>query len=132
MAKTNHAWRNGSYVSCLTGKAVSVITRNGRICDANYAEKGKERRPHFRECDKFIIYDPETGKKECAIVFANGKIFVGADVWRMSNTSDICEYPFRQISEWELETKYERQYPVCAFLSEDSRRGKNRCERRYA
>ena len=79
------------------------------VYDAN--DKPATTKRHFRKAEKFVVVDPDTGEKTCAIIFTNGKIFVGADVWRMSNPYDICEYPYKQISDQELAT-YKKEYPV--------------------
>lgn len=114
MAKPSRAWRDGTYISCLTRKPVIIVKENGQIRDANYHEtstRHKTRSRPFRKSEKFVISDSD-GKKTCAIIFENGKIFVGMDVWRMSNPYDTCEYPYQQISEREL-NEYKRYYPEC-------------------
>ncbi len=52
----------------------------------------RHRRPETR---KVICTERKTGRKTTGIVFPGGKVYVGDDVWRLSNRADCCEYPFR-------------------------------------
>ena len=48
----------------------------------------------LRPCEKKIAINKFTGKITTAIIFPDGRIFIGEDVWRMSNRADFCEYRF--------------------------------------
>ena len=49
----------------------------------------------LKKCPKFIARDLKTRKRTCCILFNSGKVAVGDDVWRLSNSSDLCEYPYK-------------------------------------
>ncbi len=55
-----------------------------------------------RKSQKLICTDRKTGQKTTCIVFPNGKVYVGDDVWRLSNRADCCEYPFRGYSSLQI------------------------------
>lgn len=49
-----------------------------------------------RCCEKYIGYSLENGSVTSVILFkSNGKVFVGPDVWRLSDPYDCCEYPYK-------------------------------------
>lgn len=80
---------------------------------------------------KIICTEKNTGRKTTGIVFPSGKVYIGDDVWRLSNRADCCEYPFRmytglktvaidyEIREADItfpeyaEKKERRRYPAC-------------------
>lgn len=55
---------------------------------------------------KLLVYDKRTCAKISAYVLSDTKIAVGADVWRMGNRIDICEYPFSILSRREFFENY--------------------------
>lgn len=56
-------------------------------------EKRKKYHKTFYICEKYICVHKRTGNKTCGIIFSNGKVRIGSDVWRLSCTTDCCEYP---------------------------------------
>lgn len=84
--KSNY-WRTAprQYINCMTGQP--VVTKK--------YQNQKESRPAFRKCEKHVVRDLETGDISTAIIFSNGKVSIGDDVWRLSNRADTCDYPFR-------------------------------------
>lgn len=76
----------------------------------------KNKGNHFQ---KYLCVNRNTGEKTCAILFPNGKVFVGDDVWRLSNKADCCEYNYRYFyNRKEAEKEYEfinssTPYKVC-------------------
>lgn len=73
----------------------------------NYSNKKIPKKSPFKKCTKFICENMENRRKTCGILFPSGKVAVGDDVWRMSNTADFCEEPFKIYKNTiELEKKY--------------------------
>ncbi len=83
----------------------------------NRTEFIRQKRIHTRKGQKaaytkFIAVNVQNGKRTCGITLNRGRIAVGDDVWRMSNSSDMCEYPFRVMYEGEFNTFYRKDNPV--------------------
>ena len=81
-------------------------------------QKGK-RHASFRKTEKYLAENISTGKMETAIVFPNGKTFVGADVWRMSNRADFCEYGFTTYQNRIMAEKDYNFYPAPRTFNEN-------------
>lgn len=81
MKQTN--WRKGTY-----------INQYDEICAPPYPNV-RNRKKTFYKCQKLICVNKENGTQTCGIVFSNGVMRIGIDVWRLSNSADCCEYPFR-------------------------------------
>lgn len=60
-----------------------------------YSARRHSKTSCFRKAEKLLAKNKNTGKMETAIIFISGKTYVGADVWRMSNRADFCEYDFK-------------------------------------
>ena len=82
--KSNY-WRTAprQYIDCITGQPVAR-KKNQPVT-----------RSCFRKCEKHVVRELETGNITTAIIFSNGKVSIGNDVWRLSNRADTCDYPFR-------------------------------------
>lgn len=85
--KSNY-WRTAprQYIDCMTGQPV---------VKKKYQIQYQNQRPAFRKCEKYVVRELETGNISTAIIFSNGKVSIGDDVWRLSNRADTCDYPFR-------------------------------------
>lgn len=55
----------------------------------------KTRSQFIRKCKRYICINRKDGSLTTGIVFPNGTVYVGDDVWRMSNRADCCEYPIK-------------------------------------
>lgn len=62
--------------------------------------------------NKFIVMNLANGKQTTAITLSKGRIAIGDDVWRMSNRSDTCEYPFKIIDQYEFNMFYKKIEPI--------------------
>ncbi len=92
MKQTPKSWRNPIYISQIPESAK------------------KDSRPQsaLKKFTCYICTDRNNGISTTGIMFANGKVFVGADVWRMSNPADCCDYPFRRYKNMAMaEKQYE-------------------------
>lgn len=89
-------------------KSISVCQRNGKTIIVPNV-RNRHRRKFYAPKEKFIAIEKDSGKKICGIIMHNGKIFLGEDVWRLSNRIDCCEYPFKQISEIEFDFYYTKE-----------------------
>lgn len=90
-----HLWNSAVFVSQipeLTGQTVKKKEYH-RI------------RPQSRVCEKFICVDLKSGSSTTGISFPNGKIFIGDDVWRLSNKADCCDYPYKRYQNRKLAEK---------------------------
>lgn len=74
---------------------------------------------------KFYVEELETGKRTCGITLTRGRVAIGDDVWRMSNRSDTCEYPFKLVTDLEFKLFYKEvtimEIPVMTEDEEDDR-----------
>lgn len=78
----------------------------------------------FYNCEKYICTHKRTGSKTCGIIFTNGKVRIGTDVWRLSCISDNCDYP---VIGYNTRTDAEKDYdfaeansPLLFYLTEDN------------
>ena len=64
------------------------------------------------QCEKFICENLVSGAKTTGIRFSSGKIKIGDDVWRLSNSADFPEYYYETYNSKEEAEKYYRIYPA--------------------
>lgn len=90
------SWRNDTrvYIHAIDNKPVVIAPARKRT-------QGKKSAAY--RCDKYICTHKETGKRTCGIHFISNKRFcIGDDVWRLSQRSDFCEYPYRCFASIEI------------------------------
>lgn len=83
MANTN-LFRNARYINQVP-----------ELMEAGHAYKTTRVVTHRPKAKKIICTEKKSGRKTTGIVFPSGKVYIGDDVWRLSNRADCCEYPFR-------------------------------------
>lgn len=83
------SWRNSiKYVN-------QVTPEYGAATKYNYTEKKSRHHRKPRYCEKYVGYSLDNGAVTSVILFkSNGRVFVGPDVWRLSDPYDCCEYPY--------------------------------------
>lgn len=122
-AVNHHSWRDATYIS-----QVPELTQ-GRLTGTK--KKRPASRSPFKKCSHYICTDRSNGSSTTGIVFPNGRVYVGDDVWRLSNRADCCDYPYRRFNNQKLAEQYydfkeaersilssisdlkERRYQVC-------------------
>lgn len=92
--------------------------------------KNQTAKSPFRPCERYICINRKNGTYTTGIKFQNGKVFVGDDVWRLSNRADCCDYPFRQYKNQLLaEGDFEfRDAPSWAFTFSHGAVEERRCQ----
>lgn len=83
------SWRNGVYINQVP--ELMEEERKGRRNRFYH-----NHRSPFIKCSHFICTDRTSMSLTTGIIFPNGRVYVGDDVWRMSNRADYCEYPFKK------------------------------------
>lgn len=98
--KSNY-WRTAPkrYIDCMTGLPVE---------EKKEISKARTQQSPFRNYEKYVVRNLETGKISTAVIFTNGKVAIGDDVWRLSNRADMCECPFRTyLNKFAAEREYD-------------------------
>lgn len=82
------------------------------VLNPAYSYKSRmQRKRQFRASSpglyrKFYVENLETGRRTTAITLSRGRVAVGDDVWRMSNRTDMCEYPYKIVDAYEFRLFY--------------------------
>ena len=84
------SWRNGIYIN-----QVPELMEEEKKWKRNKLYYNNRRSP-FIKCGYYICTNRTSMSLTTGIVFPNGKVYVGDDVWRLSNRADYCEYPFKK------------------------------------
>lgn len=114
-----HSWRSASaaYVSqvpALTNKRLTEKRRNSGY---------RRLKPQFKVCEKIICIDLKNGSSTTGIIFPNGNVCIGDDVWRLSNKADCCDYPYkrynnRKLAEQDYEFKETTSLTFCDDMAD--------------
>lgn len=71
---------------------------------------------------KFYVEELETGRRTTAITLSRGRIAIGDDVWRLSNRSDTCEYPYKIVDAHKFKLFYKEvvgKIEIPAIIDDD-------------
>lgn len=119
-----HSWHASSatYVN-----QVPELTK--RPMNKRSQSKNRSLKPQFRVCERFICTDLRNGSSTTGIIFPSGKVYVGDDVWRLSNKADCCDYPYRGYKNRKLaEQDYEFREAASSFLTYYGEINERRCQ----
>lgn len=108
--KSNYWRTNGcTYIHCLTGEPI----RNSQE-----HQKKRNTRKYHEVIKKLMAKNRETGMVSTAVIMENGSVYIGPDVWRLSNKADSCEYASKYFSKQVLaELEYELYEPSSPYSS---------------
>lgn len=90
-ATITRSWRNGVYIN-----QVPELMEEERKGRRNRFYYNNNRRSPIIKCNYFICTNRTNMSLTTGIIFPNGKVYIGDDVWRMCNRADYCEYPFKK------------------------------------